>query len=159
MKNSYWYIAGAIFITYLIMGTNKAFGKVTADNIRRGCDQNWGCGSFGADRGARKHNGLDIKTTVGQQILSPISGKVTRFPFPYGSDLNYTGIEIVNADYKVKIFYMKANVSANSNVIKGQVIGHAQNISAKYSSTMTNHIHLEIYNAKTGALLNPETLI
>lgn len=160
MKKSYWYIAGAIFITYLIMGTNKAFGKVTADNIRRGCDQNWGCGSFGASRsgGARTHNGLDIKTTVGQQILSPISGKVTRFPFPYGSDLTYTGIEIINEDYKVKIFYMKASVSANTDVVKGQVIGHAQNISAKYSSTMTNHIHVEVYNAKTNALINPETL-
>lgn len=143
------------------MGTNKAFGKVTADNIRRGCDQNWGCGSFGASRsgGTRTHNGLDIKTTVGQQILSPISGKVTRFPFPYGGDLNYTGIEIINEDYKVKIFYMKPSVSINSEVTKGQVIGTAQNISAKYSSTMTNHIHLEVYNAKTNALLNPETLI
>lgn len=159
MKKSYWYIAGAIFITYLIMGTNKAFGKVTADNIRRGCDQNWGCGSFGASRGTRTHNGLDIKTTVGQQILSPISGKVTRFPFPYGGDLSYTGIEIINSQYKVKIFYMKPSVAVNSEVTKGQVIGTAQNISAKYSSTMTNHIHLEVYNAKTGALLNPETLI
>ena len=143
------------------MGTNKAFGKVTADNIRRGCDQNWGCGSFGASRsgGTRTHNGLDIKTTVGQQILSPISGKVTRFPFPYGGDLNYTGIEIINEDYKVKIFYMKPSVVVNSEVTKGQVIGTAQNISAKYSSTMTNHIHLEVYNAKTNALLNPEALI
>lgn len=140
------------------MGTNKAFGKVTADNIRRGCDQNWGCGSFGASRGTRTHNGLDIKTAVGQQILSPISGKVTRFPFPYGGDLNYTGIEIINKDFKVKIFYMKPSVAVNSEVTKGQVIGTAQNISAKYSSTMTNHIHVEVYNAKTGALLNPETL-
>lgn len=140
------------------MGTNKAFGKVTADNIRRGCDQNWGCGSFGADRGTRKHNGLDIKTQVGQQILSPISGKITRFPFPYGSDLSYTGIEIVNADFKVKIFYMKASVSANTTVTKGQVIGTAQNISAKYSSTMTNHVHVEVYDIKSGALINPETL-
>jgi murein DD-endopeptidase MepM/ murein hydrolase activator NlpD len=158
MKKTYWYIAGGIFLTYLIMGTNKAFGKVTEDNIRRGCDQNWGCGSFGANRGTRKHNGLDIKTTVGQNILSPISGKVTRFPFPYGSDLTYTGIEIVNDQYKVKIFYMKASVSANTNVVKGQVIGKAQNIAAKYSSTMTNHIHVEVYDKKTNALINPETL-
>ncbi len=143
------------------MGTKKAFGKVTADNIRRGCDQNWGCGSFGASRsgGSRKHNGLDIKTAVGQQILSPISGKVTRFPFPYGDDLSYTGIEIINDTYKVKIFYMKPSVLVNSEVTKGQVIGNAQNVTAKYSSTMTNHIHLEVYNVKTGALLNPETLI
>lgn len=142
------------------MGTNKAFGKVTADNVRRGCDQNWGCGSFGASRGTRTHNGLDIKTTEGQQILSPITGKVTRFPFPYGGDLSYTGIEIINTTYKVKIFYMKPSVAVNSEVTKGQVIGTAQNISAKYSSTMTNHIHVEVYK-KQGSnwvLINPETL-
>lgn len=158
MKKSYWYITGAILITYLIMGTNKAFGKVTEKNEHRGCDQNWGCGSFGASRGTRAHNGLDIKTKVGETIFSPITGKVTRFPFPYGTDLSYTGIEIVNDQYKVKVFYMKASVSANSNVKQGQAIGTAQNISAKYSSTMTNHIHVEVYDVKTGKLINPEKL-
>lgn len=144
------------------MGTNKAFGKVTANNTARGCDQNWGCGSFGAKRsgGSRSHNGLDIKTQVGEQIFSPITGKVTRFPFPYGDDLSYTGIEIVNADYKVKIFYMKASVLANSQVVKGQVIGHAQNISAKYSATMTNHIHVEVYKKQgtNWVLIDPTNL-
>ena len=140
------------------MGTNKAFGKITENNTHRGCDVGgWGCGSFGASRGARKHNGLDIVTTPGQIIYAPISGKVTRFPFPYAGDLTYTGIEIVNDLYKVKIFYMKASVSIGSKVVQGQQIGVSQNIAAKYSPQMTNHVHIEVYD-KSNKLLDPTKL-
>lgn len=156
MKNAHWYIAGAALLTYLIMGTNKAFGKVTTNNVFRGCDPK-GCGDFGASRGSRKHIGLDIKAVPGEVIFSPISGKVTRFPFPYGTDLSFTGIEIVNDQFLVKIFYMKANVLANSNVKQGQVIGNAQDIAKKHGGGMINHIHLEVYD-NTGKLIDPEIL-
>lgn len=158
MKKQHWYIAGATLLTLLVMGTNKAFGNITAEQRARGCDAGgWGCGSFGASRGARKHNGLDIVTTPGQTIYAPISGKVTRFPFPYSSDLSYTGIEIVNEVYKVKIFYMKATVSIGAQVKQGQQIGISQNIAAKYSSQMTNHVHIEVYD-KNGKFLDPTKL-
>jgi hypothetical protein len=156
MKNAKWYIAGAALLTYLIMGTNKAFAKVTTNNIFRGCDPK-GCGDFGASRGSRKHIGLDIKAVPGEVIFSPISGKVTRFPFPYGTDLSFTGIEIVNDQFLVKIFYMKANVLANSNVKQGQVIGNAQDIAKKHGGGMINHIHVEVYD-KQGRLIDPEIL-
>jgi hypothetical protein len=147
MKNAKWYIAGAALLTYLIMGTNKAFAKVTTNNIFRGCDPK-GCGDFGASRGSRKHIGLDIKA---------VPGEVTRFPFPYGTDLSFTGIEIVNDQFLVKIFYMKANVLANSNVKQGQVIGNAQDIAKKHGGGMINHIHVEVYD-KQGRLIDPEIL-
>lgn len=156
MKNNYWFIAGAAVIAYLIMGTNKAFGKVTTNNIFRGCDPK-GCGEFGAPRGSRTHIGLDIKAVPGEVIFAPISGKVTRFPFPYGDDLSFTGIEIVNNQYKVKIFYMKTNVPANSTVKQGQVIGHAQDIAKKHGGGMINHIHLEVYD-NAGKLVDPKIL-
>jgi hypothetical protein len=156
MKNTYWYIAGIGLIAYLIMGTNKAFSKVTTNNIFRGCDPK-GCGEFGAPRGSRTHIGLDIKAVPGEVIFSPISGKVTRFPFPYGNDLSFTGIEIVNNQYKVKIFYMKANVPANSTVKQGQVIGNAQDIAKKHGGGMINHIHLEVYD-NVGKLIDPKIL-
>lgn len=156
MKNSYLYIAGAALITYLIMGSSKAFAKITTNNAKRGCDP-MGCGEFGASRGTRKHIGLDIKAVPGESIFSPISGKVTRFPFPYGSDLSFTGIEIVNNEYSVKIFYMKANVAANSLVSKGQIIGNAQDIAKKHGGGMINHIHIEVRD-KQGNLINPEIL-
>jgi murein DD-endopeptidase MepM/ murein hydrolase activator NlpD len=158
MKKQHWYFAGAALLTILIMGTNKAFGNITNNQKARGCDVGgWGCGSFGASRGDRKHNGLDIVTTPGQTIFSPISGKVTRFPYPYAGDLNYTGIEIINSSYKVKIFYMKSTVAIGTQVTKGQAIGVSQNIAAKYSTQMTNHVHIEVYSA-SGKLLDPTKL-
>jgi len=155
-KTTFFFISTALFL-YLIMGTKKAFGKVTEKNIFRGCDKNWGCGNFGASRsgGTRKHNGLDIKTEVNEVILSPISGKITRYPMPYSDDAKYKGIEIVNDDYLVKIFYMIASVPIGSVVKQGQPIGNSQNIASKYGASMTNHIHLEVYD-KNRKLINPE---
>jgi len=36
----------------------------------------WGQGHFGAPRGSRKHNGIDITTQLGTPVLSPIERKV-----------------------------------------------------------------------------------
>jgi len=143
-------------IAILLLMSKKAFAKPTASGIIRGCDAS-GCGTFGASRGSRTHQGEDYVAEWNESIFSPISGKVTRFPFPYGDDLRYTGIKIKNDDYTVKIFYMKASVPAGTNVIAGQIIGTAQNIAAKYSSPMTNHIHVEIRNS-AGTLVKPSSL-
>lgn len=146
MKKNVALIAITALAIYLLM-TNKTFAKPTASGLIRGCDKH-GCGSFGASRGTRKHDGIDYVAEPGQQILAPISGKVTRFPFPYGTDLSYNGIEIKNNDYTVKIFYMKPSVAIGQNVVAGQVIGTAQDIAKKYSPGMTNHIHIEIRNSQ-----------
>lgn len=159
MKKSYWYIAGAIFITYLIMGTNKAFGKVTDDNTKRGCDPQ-GCGYFGARRTHGTHKGIDIVTLPNQLIKSPISGEITRYPFPDGSDLSKTGIEIINDTYKVKIFYVTPIISIGKKVSIGQTIATAQNITTKYGAGMTNHAHVEVYKKQgtNWALIDPTNL-
>ncbi len=138
------------------MGTKKAFANITNNQKIRGCDP-FGCGSFGASRGDRDHKGIDIIALPNQQIKSPISGVVTRFPFPYSGDLSYTGIEIKNKDYTIKIFYLTPTVTAGVTVKAGQVIGVAQNIAAKYGSTMTNHVHFEVYNS-LGKLIDPTNL-
>ena len=148
---------GAIaLVTYLSMKTNKLYALTTANTLR-GCDP-LGCGSFGAKRGTRKHSGVDIKATPGESIYSPISGTITRIAYPYADDLSYKGVEIVNADCKVKIFYMTATVAVGSQVKAGQKIGVAQNISAKHGAAMTNHVHLEMYD-KAGKLIDPTNLI
>ncbi|EDO29292.1 predicted protein [Nematostella vectensis] len=103
------------------MGTKKAFAKITANQNLRTCDSH-GCGSFGASRGNRKHNGIDIITVPGEKIMSPISGTVTRYPYPYGNDLSYTGIEIVNSEYKIKMFYLKPIAPMGSTVFAGKYI-------------------------------------
>lgn len=149
------------FLTGLFfMLPKKTFGKIVKKQKYRTCDPSpWGCGHFGASRGKKRtHKGLDIVVKTGETIFSPISGEVTRFPFPYAGDINYTGIELKNETYKVKIFYVKPTVKIGTKVSKGTPIATAQNISAKYSSSMTNHAHIEVYDIKTGKLINPEKL-
>lgn len=159
MKKKNWYILGTGLLIYLIMGTQKAFSKITDNQKLRTCDP-FGCGHFGASRGDRTHKGIDIVTFPNQNILSPIAGEVTRYPFPYQNDLSYQGIEIINNTYKVKIFYLVPIIPIGTTVSKGQVIAKSQNIASKYGSSMTNHVHFEVYK-KQGTnwiLIDPTNL-
>ena len=147
-------IAGSVLI-YFLMGINKTFATPTKTNKRRGCES-FGCGTFGASRsgGCRKHKGIDFVASPGESIFAPISGKVTRYAIPYSDDSRYKGIEIQNDSYTVKMFYLIPAVAIGAIVTAGQKIGIAQNISAKYGASMTNHVHFEVYD-KNGTLLNP----
>lgn len=158
MKKKHWLLLGTI-TTLILMSTKKSFAKIVDNQTIRNCDP-FGCGSFGASRGSRSHNGIDVVATPNQVVKSPISGEVTRFPFPYGSDLSYTGIEIINSTHKVKMFYVSPTAKIGTNVIAGQPVATAQNISAKYSASMTNHVHLEVYkkNNNTWVLIDPTNL-
>lgn len=101
-----------------------------------------GQGHFGASRGSRTHDGVDIITTNGEAVYAPMSGIVSRLPQPYSSDSYYKGVDIEKDNKKVRIFYIKPVVSINQKVRKGQLIGYAQNIESKYTG-ITNHVHLE----------------
>ena len=156
--------ASAFLATAVIvfLSTNKKlmkkFSNITATGELRGTD-NYGSGAFGAprDNGTRKHQGLDFLTVLGDKIFSPIAGKIKRFAFPYDGT-TYKGIEIVNDDFKIKIFYFSPIAALiGKDVQEKQVIGKAQNIAAKYVG-IKNHVHIEVRNATTGELINPETL-
>ncbi|MFY0481674.1 M23 family metallopeptidase [Flavobacterium sp. PLA-1-15] len=157
MKTKTILISLGVATAFFLLSTKKAFANLVHNQGFRGCD-GFGCGSFGASRGDRVHQGIDIPTVKGETIFSPISGTVTRFPFPYGDDLRYTGIEIKNEIYSVKIFYLKATVPAGAIVKQGQAIATAQDIAAKYGSGMTNHIHLEVRQTPTGQIIEPTNL-
>jgi murein DD-endopeptidase MepM/ murein hydrolase activator NlpD len=149
-------IAAGVTLLYF-MTTQKAFAKITALQKFRGCDPK-GCGHFGASRTHGKHRGVDIVAKVGENIFSPITGKVTRYPIPYADDARYSGIEITNSTYTVKMFYLQPVAKIGNQVIAGQAIGMAQNLALKFGSTMTNHVHIEVYD-KTGKLIDPSNLL
>lgn len=132
------------------------FGKLTKSNKLRVEDLH-GKGHFNAPRGDHKHQGIDIITVTNEPVFSPIDGVVTRYPFPYPTDLSFKGIEIKNDTFSVKIFYLKPAVKQGKNVKQGDIIGYAQNLTKKYKG-ITNHIHVEVRN-KVGSIINPETLI
>lgn len=139
------------------MTTKTAFAKPTSKFVLRGQDSH-GSGAFGAPRTHGTHQGEDYLIAPGETVFAPMSGIVTRYPFPYKGDLIFTGIEIKNDLYDMKIFYLKASVKIGTIVQAGQPIGTAQNIAGKYSPGMGNHIHIEVIN-KQGKLLQFSKLI
>lgn len=158
MKPKTIIISLGVALAFFLLSSKKAFANVVSNQgAIRGCD-GFGCGGFGAKRGDHIHQGVDIPVTKGQTVYSPISGTVTRFPFPYADDTRYAGIEIKNHTYSVKIFYIKASVPAGATIKQGQPIALAQDIAAKYGSGMTNHIHIEVRNTQTGTLIDPTNL-
>lgn len=148
---------GVVAILLFFMSTVKSFGNIVrGKQIIRGCDPK-GCGNFGADRSGHQHQGIDIVVNPGDDVLSPINGSVTRFPFPYPDNLTYTGIEIKNAQFSVKMFYLTPFVTIGKKVIIGEKIGTAQNLKTKFGPQMTNHVHIEVRD-KNNTLINPTTL-
>lgn len=144
-------------ITIIIMKTTtiKKLSKLVAKQLIRTSDA-YGSGHYGAKRTNHVHQGIDIITIPSENIFSPISGKITRFPLPYKDYPALHGIEIKNADYSVKMFYVDAILPIGTIVSAGQQIAIAQSLQVKYPK-ITNHLHLEVRNAK-GEILNPTNL-
>lgn len=116
-----------------------------------------GSGHFGSSRGGRPHNGTDFAAVPGQQLISPVSGKVTKIGYPYGDDLSYRYIEITTEDklrhrffYVSPIFWVQVGV----DIACGQTIGTVQNVSARYSNKMMPHVHYEI-KKPDNSFINP----
>jgi hypothetical protein len=103
-----------------------------------------GLGHHGAPRGKRKHNGTDFMCTPGQNVFSPISGKVERLSRPYADDSDYSGIVIGNEKMTVQLFYLDPSIGVGAEVDMGDIIGIAQDISKKHGGGMKPHIHLRI---------------
>jgi hypothetical protein len=121
--------------------------RAVVRNQRSRAYDRFGSGQFGVrrDGGSRAHHGLDIAAEPKELIFSPITGTVVREAFPYKNDPSLRGLVIKGtggwADYEVKIFYAEGLLSGN--VVQGQHIGFAQDLSKKYPG-ITNHVHVEV---------------
>jgi murein DD-endopeptidase MepM/ murein hydrolase activator NlpD len=113
----------------------------------------YGSGAFGASRGSRKHAGLDIIAQPGDDVVSPLDGRVVRIGLAYyGSVLGSLHIQGVGeyADARIKLLYVEPDVDVNATVRRGQHIGQAQDVASYWheksprSGTMKNHIHIEL---------------
>lgn len=125
----------------------------------RGTD-GFGSGDFGASRGKRTHSGIDLCVAAESEILSTVSGVVTRCGYPYQSDRSYRYIEITDyRGYRHRFFYVDPVLRVGDYAVAEKtIIGIAQNISAKYSSeskVMKNHVHYEILTGDTGGPVDP----
>lgn len=133
-------------IDYLNSSKQVVSGKGTSMKLSdfevRKCDS-FGCGHFGASRGSRTHNGVDLLTPPNKQIPSPVSGVVTKLGYPYGDDLSFRYVEITQQDYKYRIFYVNPTVKVGDKVEQGSIVGMSQDLDKRYKG-IPNHVHFEI---------------
>jgi len=92
-----------------------------------------------------KHKGTDFFCDPGQDVVSPVFGKIVRIAYPY-ADKNYGGVVIDAHWIVIKLFYMDPIENAVGRVLyPNEKIGTAQDISKKYKKYgVLPHIHLEI---------------
>lgn len=115
-----------------------------------------GDGHFGASRGNRLHEGYDFLAAPGQIVKAVIAGKLVR-AYPYAGDVIFAGCKIWGKSFMAKMFYFIPHSNLiNENVLAGEEIGIAQDISAKYGGGMKPHIHVAVYSLNPTRLLNPE---
>lgn len=108
----------------------------------RKCDDQ-GCGHFGASRGSRLHNGIDLACNPGTAICSPINGKVTKIGYPYANDLSIRYVQVTSNGYDYRVFYVEPCVEVGDSVTVNDVIGAAQELESMNRGG-TQHVHFEI---------------
>ena len=122
----------------------------------RKCDGH-GCGHFGASRGSRTHNGIDLNVPPKTVVYSPIAGTVTKLGHCYADDLSFRYVEISDHGYAFRVFYVSPLVKEGQKVSKRSIIGEAQDLRPRYQG-ITPHVHLEIKNAD-GEFIDPTPVI
>lgn len=126
----------------------------------RGWDKQ-GCGAYGASRGGRKHNGVDIVVEEGDQIRAFRAGIVSKIGYPYNPNDSKKGhyryVEVAVGSRRHRYFYVEPGVRKGESVEAGQVIGKAQGLTKLYPG-ITDHIHFEI-KLDDGSFIDPTNLV
>ena len=122
----------------------------------RTCDAH-GCGHFGASRGKRDHNGVDLVAAMKEKIQSPVRGVVTKVGYPYADDLSWRYVEVTAKGYRFRFFYVSPWVGVGDKVNVGTVLGRAQGIENRYIG-ITPHIHFEI-KGPGGGYIDPTPVL
>ncbi|MCF6283395.1 MAG: M23 family metallopeptidase [Candidatus Polarisedimenticolaceae bacterium] len=138
------------------------FAKPTGLGIR-GIDT-YGAGKYGAPRGRRVHDGVDYKSTAGQNVKAPLSGVVEKISRPYSAGIDakvLSGIKIVASDgTKCWVWYIQPSANIVGSVVEAgtSVIGIAKTLKNRYKKGITDHVHVRVH-AKNGTKINPVTVI
>lgn len=120
-----------------------------------------GHGYYGASRGTRKHKGVDVLSTSGENVMAPISGVVTKYGYVYknpkAGKAKMRYVEITGPVYRVWVMYSTLTMRLDDRVFEGDIIGTAQDVAGYWGGSMKNHIHLQAW--KHGLLTDPEPLL
>jgi murein DD-endopeptidase MepM/ murein hydrolase activator NlpD len=134
--------------------TTEAFTPVLNPMILR--EDKGGSGRYGSGRIGHTHQGMDFVCRPGQEVYAPFAGRIVRSAQPYANDARWEGLVLQSrdGDYECKLFYCTLIEDVGAYVQRGQLVAVAQGISKKYSSGVTDHVHVELRQG--GKVLNPE---
>ena len=116
-----------------------------------------GCGHFGASRGTRKHNGVDMACRPGTPVGSPVKGQVTKLGYPYKGDMRTRYVQIVAEKYRYRLFYVEPEVAVGDWVELNEEIGISQRLDSMDRGG-TQHVHFEIIGPD-GDYIDPTPVI
>ena len=123
----------------------------------RGIDD-WGSGEYGASRGNRIHNGIDILCPAGSAVLSRTDGIVTKIGYPYRLDQkgrsHYRYVEVTTGTDRFRYFYVKPTVTTGCKVLNGSMLGTSQSLLPIYPG-IQDHVHFEI-KLEDDSFVNPK---
>lgn len=115
----------------------------------RQCDRQ-GCGFFGASRGNRDHNGIDLICDPDTIIECPVEGVVSKLGYPYAenTDTRYVEVKVTNpfngeSDYFYRFFYITPACEVGDKVNIGNVLGYSQELESMTRGGQ-QHIHFEV---------------
>ena len=112
----------------------------------RKCDEH-GCGHYGASRGSRIHEGVDLICPPGKEVASGVVGTVTKLGHTYSDDPSFRYVQVTANGYHFRFFYVAPLVSEGDTVGPDTVIGHMQTLRGRYPG-ITEHCHFEIHNQR-----------
>ncbi|XP_045925399.1 leukocyte cell-derived chemotaxin-2-like [Micropterus dolomieu] len=123
------------------------FGQLCSGNSAnsRRTSDSWGEGRYGAGRGGRTHQGLDIVCSDGSTVYAPfdvtLHGKVTVYTDPAKAAIN-SGINLRGEGLCFKLFYVRPDKTSGS-VRKGEKIGTMLPMQSVYRG-ITSHVHVQM---------------
>ena len=107
-----------------------------------------GDGAFGAPRGGKPdgHRGTDFLVGVGDEVLSPCVGTITKLGQCYANTPTWRYVQITDrSGLHHRVFYIEPRGHIGKKVNLDTVIGIAMDISNRYPDQgMLPHIHYEI---------------
>lgn len=119
-----------------------------------------GSGAWQANRGDRKHNGVDYACWPESTIHSATIGTITKIGRPYydaedTSKNHFRYVEITTPlDYRIRYYYIEPCVHVGDQVSVDQPLGVSQDLTKVYEG-ITPHIHIGVRNPH-GDRINPE---
>ncbi|XP_059191868.1 myeloid protein 1-like isoform X2 [Centropristis striata] len=113
-------------------------------NSRRTNDS-WGDGIYGAPRGTREHNGLDIECNDGSVVYAPfdvtVNGSLSVFSDPKQEAIN-NGIQLSGNNLCFKLFYVQPD-RVSGTVKRGERLGVMMPMQSVYPG-ITSYIHVQM---------------